>query len=78
MRPVLWRSDFTMDQLYLSLRLAVAEALTPEAPIVLDDALIRFDDERLRAAFILLRELAKDRQILVFTCREQEKRAAEA
>lgn len=77
-RPVLWRSDGTMDQLYLSLRLAVAEALTPEAPIVLDDALIRFDDERLRAAFTLLRELAKDRQILVFTCREQEKRAAEA
>lgn len=77
-RPVLWRSDGTVDQLYLALRLAVAEALTPEAPIVLDDALIRFDDDRLRAATNLLRELAKERQILVFTCREQEKQAAEA
>ena len=69
----LWRSDGTVDQLYLALRLAVAEALTPGAPVVLDDALIRFDDERLRAAMELLKTLAKDRQVIVFTCREQEK-----
>ena len=75
-RPVSWRSDGTVDQLYLALRLAVAEALTPGAPVVLDDALIRFDDARLRAAMELLKDLAHDRQVIVFTCREQEKQVA--
>ena len=68
-RPVCWRSDGTADQLYLALRLAVAQALTPEAPIVLDDALIRFDEDRLAAAMELLETLAKERQIIVFSCR---------
>ena len=72
LRPVAWRSDGTVDQLYLALRLAVAEALTPGAPVVLDDALIRFDEERLRAAMGLLKALAKDRQVIVFSCRAQE------
>lgn len=75
-RDALWRSDGTVDQLYLALRLAVAEALTPDAPLILDDALIRFDDERLKAAVKLLDELASDRQILCFTCQDRESRAA--
>ena len=54
-----WRSDGTVDQLYLSVRLAVAEALTPDAPIVLDDALVRFDETRLSATMELLKEEAK-------------------
>lgn len=74
-RPALWRSDGTVDQLYLALRLAVAEALTPETPVVLDDALIRFDDERLGSAMELLKTLARDRQIIVFSCRERERMA---
>ena len=72
LRPVSWRSDGTVDQLYLALRLAVAEALTPGAPVVLDDALIRFDEERLRAAMELLKALANDQQVIVFSCRAQE------
>ncbi len=73
-RSALWRSDGTADQLYLALRLAVAEALTPKAPIVLDDALVRFDDDRLAAAVRLLRTLAEDRQILLFSCGGREER----
>lgn len=73
---ILWRSDGTMDQMYLALRLAVAQALTPQAPLVLDDALVRFDDVRLKAALELLGELSEDRQVLLFTCQDRERRLA--
>ena len=73
----LWRSDGTVDQLYLALRLAVAEALMPQAPLVLDDALVRFDDRRLKAALEILEELSQNRQILLFTCQSRENRILE-
>ena len=72
LRPGLWRSDGTADQMYLALRLAVWETLCPQAPLILDDALIRFDDRRLGYAMELLRELGETRQILLFTCQERE------
>jgi len=72
LRDALWRSDGTMDQLYLALRLAVAEALTPGAPLILDDVLVRFDDKRMRAAVNVLRELAENRQVILFTCQGRE------
>lgn len=72
LRDCLWRSDGTMDQLYLSLRLAVAEELTPEAPLVLDDALVRFDDERMTAAVKILKEMAQTKQVICFTCQNRE------
>ena len=75
LRDIQWRSDGTVDQLYLALRLAVAEVLTPGAPLILDDALARFDDRRLKAAMELLKDLAKDRQIVCFTCQSREKGA---
>lgn len=74
-REALWRSDGTMDQLYLSLRLALSEVLTPDAPLVLDDALVRFDDRRLRAAVKVLGK--QNKQILLFTCQSREKKALE-
>ena len=67
-----YRSDGTVDQLYLSLRLAVAEALMPDAPLVLDDALVRFDDTRLAETMALLKEAAQDKQVLLFTCQSRE------
>ena len=63
------------DQLYLALRLAICELAMPEGekcPMVLDDALSNFDDERCAAALNLLRELAKERQILLFSCHSRE------
>ena len=68
----LWRSDGTVDQLYLALRLAVAEELTPDAPLVLDDALVRFDDDRLRRALEVLGQAAETKQVLLFTCQKRE------
>ena len=75
LREVLWRSDGTMDQLYLALRLAVAEELIPDVPLVLDDAFVRFDDTRLKAALETLKDTAREKQVILFTCQHREKEA---
>ena len=72
LRETLWRSDGTVDQLYLSLRLAVAGELLPGCPLVLDDALVRFDDSRLKAAMEILRQEGEQRQVILFTCHSRE------
>ena len=62
-------------QLYLAVRLAVCELVLPwedAPPLVLDDALADFDDRRCRTALRLLKEEAKRRQILLFTCHSRE------
>ncbi len=73
LRSAQWRSDGTIDQLYFALRLAVAEELTPDAPIVLDDALARFDDIRAAAALDILQKTAQNKQVILFTCQGREK-----
>ncbi|WP_437951592.1 AAA family ATPase [Sorangium sp. So ce296] len=63
-------SDGTRDQLYLALRLASLEhhARTGEPmPLILDDLLIHFDDDRARAALAVLGELTATTQVLFFT-----------
>ncbi len=72
LRDPLWRSEGTTDQLYLALRLAVARELTPDAPLILDDAFVRFDNTRLQAALELLQEIAEEKQVILFTCQSRE------
>ncbi len=63
-------SDGTSDQLYLALRLASLELrfLDGESmPLILDDILINFDDERSSATLRALAELSKKTQIIFFT-----------
>lgn len=79
--PVLHESAFlsrgTVDQLYLALRLALCDMLLggeEPCPIVLDDALINFDDARMGYALDYLSEIAQHRQILLFSCHSREKR----
>ena len=72
LHSALWRSDGTADQLYLALRLAVAEELTPDAPLVLDDAFVRFDEDRLRKALTILNQTGREKQVLLFTCQRRE------
>lgn len=74
-RSALYLSAGTVDQLYLSLRLAMCDLLLggdDPCPIVLDDALANFDDERAAAALRVLNEAAQTRQILLFTCHSRE------
>jgi uncharacterized protein YhaN len=73
LRGALWRSDGTADQLYLALRLAVAEELTPQAPLVLDDAFVRFDDDRLKEILKLMNQTGEKKQVIVFTCQSRER-----
>ncbi|MEY4508840.1 MAG: hypothetical protein RLZZ450_962 [Pseudomonadota bacterium] len=63
-------SDGTRDQLYLALRVASIERYfegRPPLPLILDDALVHFDDLRATAALEVLGELAKHTQVLFFT-----------
>ena len=63
------------DQLYLSARLAICELVLPpekSIPIILDDALTNFDNERCAAALRWLKQAAAHRQILLFTCHSRE------
>lgn len=71
-RTPLALSQGTADQLYLSLRLAIAAQTVPGCPLVLDDALTNFDDRRLANAMALLDLLAKTQQILIFSCSNRE------
>ena len=67
-------SQGTGDQLYLAVRLAICNAVLPrDVPLVLDDALVNFDDERTAMALDVLQEEAEHRQILLFTCQNREK-----
>jgi uncharacterized protein YhaN len=63
-------SDGTRDQLYLALRLAALEEYfktNEPQPVILDDGLIQFDDERTGYAMEALAELSKTTQVLYFT-----------
>ena len=77
-RNALFLSRGTADQLYLSVRLAVCGLCLPEKPpILLDDALAAFDDRRMVLALELLEELAREQQVLLFTCQRREGAALE-
>lgn len=72
-RSTLSLSRGTVDQLYLAVRLAVCQlCLNPEAPspLVLDDALLTFDDERMALALDYL--AAAEQQVLLFSCQKRE------
>jgi uncharacterized protein YhaN len=66
-------SDGTRDQLFLALRLAYIENYcdnTSVCPVILDDVLMAFDDERTAATLSALQELSRKTQVLVFTHHE--------
>lgn len=71
-------SKGTAEQIYLALRLAIADVLfgNKAIPIILDDAFAMYDEKRLVNT---LKQLEKmNRQILIFTCHKREKRILES
>ena len=63
----------TIDQMYLSLRLAsLNEIVKEKMPIILDEAFAYYDDERLKNILEFLNENYKDTQIILFTCADRE------
>ena len=64
----------TQEQIAVLVRLAFAEMLVKQghpATVVLDDALVFSDDQRMRRMFDILNLAAKNVQIITLTCREQ-------
>lgn len=63
-------SEGTRSQLFLALKLASLEQYVrtaPPLPLVLDDVLVEWDDERSRVALKVLAEVSESLQILLFT-----------
>lgn len=65
----------TIDQLYLSLRLGTCNEISKEKlPIILDEAFAYYDDNRLKNILKYISTENKDRQIIIFTCTNREKK----
>lgn len=61
-----------LDQMYLALRLAVCQLALEDrgaCPLVLDDVLVNYDEARTALALGLLEQIARERQVIVFSCR---------
>lgn len=61
------------DQVYLALRLALAELFSQSVeplPIILDDILVRFDVDRQRQALAVLAELGAKQQVIILSCQQ--------
>ena len=75
----------TYDQAYLSLRLALSSLMfenSESLPVLLDDALSQYDDNRAETALKYFKECSENGQIIMFTCHrslysEAEKSGAE-
>lgn len=64
-------SRATAEQLFLALRLSYIDNLAgahPSLPVLMDDVLVNFDDERRWAAARVIAEFADRRQVIYFTC----------
>lgn len=68
----------TIDQLYLSLRIAAIKEITKEnMPIILDEAFAYYDDIRIENILKYLSEQYKNKQVIIFTCTQREKECLE-
>jgi len=63
----------TIEQLYLSLRLAILEEITLEKmPIILDEVFAYYDNQRLESILQYLNKHFDNRQIIILTCTKRE------
>ena len=72
-RDAEYLSAGTLDLMYLAVRLAVCALALPEGepcPLIIDDALVNLDETRLEQAMALLKQIAQERQVILFTCRK--------
>lgn len=70
-REIGFLSSGAADQGYLSLRLALSSLMSAEGealPVMLDDSLAQYDDNRTDAALEFLKEYSKNSQVIMFTC----------
>jgi len=68
-------SGGTVDQMYLALRIAMADLIGStgeKLPLIMDEVLAQYDDERMRETLLYLYGLSGTRQIILFTCKGRE------
>lgn len=73
--PVGWLSGGAHDQMYLGLRLTMADLISAGGetlPWILDEIFAQYDDDRTRQTLKYLYERSNSRQILLFTCKKRE------
>lgn len=65
-------SQATSEQLYIAIRFSLAYTMHPNHsfPFIIDDSFVNFDSHRLASAMSLIKELAKEHQVLLFTCHQ--------
>ncbi|SEG23836.1 AAA family ATPase [Jhaorihella thermophila] len=71
-------SGGTQEQISLLVRLAFARILARDgrpAPVILDDAIVYTDDDRIEQMFNALTRQSQDLQVIVFSCRQRAFRA---
>ncbi|KQX46953.1 MULTISPECIES: AAA family ATPase [unclassified Paenibacillus] len=68
----------TAEQLYLSMRFALAQEYAYKAilPLVMDDILVNFDEERMESCLRVLADISSKHQVLLFTCHSHVRDAA--
>lgn len=70
-KGVLEMSRGTKEQLYFAMRLGLIkeyESRSESMPVIMDDILVNFDDERGPLSIQALEDFSKGRQVIVFTC----------
>lgn len=71
-------SGGTIDQLYFSLRFGIINSMVDNRlPLILDDCFIQYDDNRLSNIIDFLVDIGSERQVILFTCHNREKKALE-
>ncbi len=71
-------SGGTIDQLYFSLRFGIINSMVDNRlPLILDDCFIQYDDNRLKNIIEFLAEIGNERQVVLFTCHNREKKTLE-
>jgi uncharacterized protein YhaN len=63
----------TQEQIYLALRLGTLDYLDEgreKLPLVLDEALVHWDHDRRASLYAVLKNVAKKRQVILFTCHQ--------
>jgi len=75
--PLEQLSTGTIDQLYMAVRLTIADMLSEhkKLPLIIDDAFSEYDDKRLKNAIEYIAELAQKRQVIFMTCHKRDVQA---
>ncbi len=78
-REIAYLSSGTADQAYLSMRLGITKLMCGDKeplPLMLDDSLAQYDDERMSLAVDFLKKYSGEFQIIMFTCHNSIKESA--